>query len=287
MANTIAELSYLEGRAFVTNGIRPQSLEVGYKFQPGDFFELEENSVATLDMGEKGSLRLMGKTRLEIPLTHPPKPLSYSDLMFGKVWCSLKKLIQGEEFAIRTPTATAGVRGTDFQMSFDPIQKLTQTIVAKGVVDITDLNGQIQSLTEGMVADINNMTTSLVQNQLQSVDQFLKAMKIPLNNSQEAINASNAMVQQLQQQLNQMQQQIQQNMQQFDQQMQQFQQNLNQNMDQMNQQIQQNNKQFMDNLNQNLKNLPGMNLPGMQQSGSSDEDEEDSMDMNFQWGDED
>jgi hypothetical protein len=58
-------------------------------------------------------------------------------------------------------------------------------------------------------------------------------------------------------------------------------------MDQMNQQIQQNNKQFMDNLNQNLKNLPGMNLPGMQQSGSSDEDEEDSMDMNFQWGDED
>jgi len=287
MANSVAELSYLEGRAFLMNGVRPQALEIGHKLKAGDYFELDENSVATLDMGEKGSLRLMGKTRLEIPMTHPEKALSYSDLVFGKIWCSLKKLIQGDEFTVRTPTATAGVRGTDFQISFDPINKLTQTIVAKGVVDLTDLNGQIQSLTEGMMADINNMTTNLVQNQLQSVDQFLKAMKIPLNNSQEALNASNAMVQQLQQQLNQMQQQIQNQMQQFDQQMQNFQQNLNQNLDQMNQQIQNNNQQFLNNLDQNLKNLPGMNFPGMQQSGSDDDEEDSSMEMNFQWGDED
>ena len=99
-----------KGRVFIIRGVRtlaPNSDEI---LVPGDVVAVEAGSNATIYY-RQSSLQLAELTKFEIaprPTEERRKALS---LFFGGIWSTMKDLIQGESFEIKTPTAVTGSRG--------------------------------------------------------------------------------------------------------------------------------------------------------------------------------
>src|SRR5690606_34258508 len=58
------------------------------------------------------------------------------NVLYGKVRSTVKQKYDGEKntFNIKTPSAVAGVRGTDFLTGFNPITKTTKIVTFEGQV---------------------------------------------------------------------------------------------------------------------------------------------------------
>lgn len=98
----------IAGRAFVVRGVRTLPVAPGMTLRAGDVVAVEEGSAATLSIAGK-ILKISEKTKFEIPEEVPMGTQGTSAP--NQVWTSLKYLLQGPEFEIKTPTAVAGVRG--------------------------------------------------------------------------------------------------------------------------------------------------------------------------------
>jgi len=84
-------------------------------------FRIGERSEITLDQLVLGDGRTGGKI----------------GLLLGRVWSAIVKPLDsdgGESYSIHTPTATMGVKGTRFDVSFDGKTKALQTTVLQGQV---------------------------------------------------------------------------------------------------------------------------------------------------------
>jgi hypothetical protein len=162
----------------------------------------------------------------------------------------------GESFSVKTPTASAGVRGTDFQMSFDEVNKITQTCVHNGSVMVKNSLGEIQKLTDGMVANITENIMKTVQDQLEITRRFVdEAARIPLDESEKALQESQKLVAELNKEIDEMIKKQMQETKEFidktmqdtrkmiDQQMQETQKNLQMNMNETNKLLQEQLKQ--------------------------------------------
>ncbi len=97
----------IAGRAFVVRGIRTIPAAPGLVLHPGDVVAVEESSQVILAIGSD-VLRISEKTKFEIPAEETDVQES---TVTDRIWTSLKYLIQGPSFEIKTPTAVAGVRG--------------------------------------------------------------------------------------------------------------------------------------------------------------------------------
>src|SRR5688500_5668940 len=70
----------------------------------------------------------------------------------GRSWHVVgHKLTDGSQYQVRTPTATASVRGTQFEFGVDP-DGTSQALTAEGLVQLASL-GQVVDVAADQVAD--------------------------------------------------------------------------------------------------------------------------------------
>lgn len=84
------------------------------------------------------------------------------DLTVGQVLCKLEKIKKGDEFAVETPTAVAGVRGTTFLVETDKNKK-SQVAVENGKVEVASKKDPEKKavVKENETADVDNKAGGL------------------------------------------------------------------------------------------------------------------------------
>lgn len=109
----------IKGHAWqITEGKKAQ-LKRNQKLSDGAVVETGQKSSLELLMPDRSLVKLGANSRLEIKETLSSKGMTLLNLLYGKVRATVQKRPPGSlpNFKIRTQSATAGVRGTDFLVS--------------------------------------------------------------------------------------------------------------------------------------------------------------------------
>jgi hypothetical protein len=261
----LAEVTYCKGLAYKINGMNRVPLKVGDKLNSSDEVETDSGASMTITMPEHGVIKIFAPTRFKIPeIESNQKKLSFLTLSFGSLWCSVKKLLQGESFEIKTPTATAGVRGTVFGVQYDPNQELTEAMVKEGEIVAQNLVGEVLQIMPGMISSIGKDIEELVKNELKVAENYVNAIRVPMDPSKEALEEANRLVNEQMRLIENLQKQIEKDMNQL-------QNNLQNNMNQL-----------QNNLKQNLGVDVDLDLGGSWM-GDDDEEEEDEDEESSDW----
>ncbi len=123
----------------------------GEKVGVGSFVRTLANSQMALYLPDRSQVRLNQNSMLEIKAVADAAPRSETrlDLSAGRAWSQAKpRPIPGDaaaqqaRFRIHTPTATIGIRGTDWELEVGP-EGQTQLVVLSGVVDMSNERGAL------------------------------------------------------------------------------------------------------------------------------------------------
>lgn len=126
-------------------------VKVGSKILPGETVVSGADSRAKIVMADRNVFNISPSTKFVISsYENDPKAGTKNvelSLLDGKVRSNVEQKYDGEKskFLIKTPTAVAGVRGTQFLVSFDAATKLTQVVTLKGSVEFSTLSASGQA----------------------------------------------------------------------------------------------------------------------------------------------
>lgn len=126
-------------------GAAPEKAKVGSKIHPGQTVATGADSRAKIVMSDRNVVNVSPDTKLLIEKYENDPKKGTKDvemkLIEGKVRNNVEQKYDGEKskFIIKTPTAVAGVRGTQFMTSFSPRTGMTQIVTMKGAVSFSSL----------------------------------------------------------------------------------------------------------------------------------------------------
>lgn len=139
--------------------------KVGSKVFEGDSVITGPDSRAKIVMSDRNVINISPDTELKISVyRNDGKPGGDKNvelnLLKGKVRNNVEQKYDDEKnkFQVKTVTAVAGVRGTQFVVSFDPGTRLTSVATLKGQVRLTSLNLQGQAV--GIPVTVNKGETT-------------------------------------------------------------------------------------------------------------------------------
>ena len=128
--------------------LRPLDLKLDADVFHRDRVKTGQDSLLGIDVYDGSQLVVSPNTRMTLTRSDANEPRKINlQLISGTIRCKVKPLSDSEVFIVRTPVATAGVRGTDFITSYDRIQGLKVTVL-EGEVEIValrEIQGQIRS----------------------------------------------------------------------------------------------------------------------------------------------
>ncbi len=135
----------VKGNVNLTNNqAQTKKVKVGDKVVPGDLVETAIDSRAKIVMSDRNVINVSPETKLKIEKyeNNGEDKNVEMNLLEGKVRNNVEQKYDGEKnkFIVKTPTAVAGVRGTQFFTSFDPGTKLTSVVTLRGAVSLAPLN---------------------------------------------------------------------------------------------------------------------------------------------------
>lgn len=130
-----------------------EAAKVGFKVYAGDAIQSGADSRAKIIMSDKNVINVSPDSKVTIAKyeNNPAKDSRNVELKvdYGKVRASVEQNYDGEKnkFNVRTPTAVAGVRGTDFVAGFNPQTRQTTVVTFTGVVAVGSAgpNGRIDN----------------------------------------------------------------------------------------------------------------------------------------------
>ena len=141
---------------------KSQPAKVGLKVLVGDTVRSAIDSRAKIVMSDRNVIHLSPSTTIKIEKyeTGASKNVEIG-LSQGKVRTDVEQVYDGEKtkFLIKTPTAVAGVRGTQFITSYDTKTNLTEVITLRGQVALSSL------ATSAMVLVKKGESTSMKKGQ--------------------------------------------------------------------------------------------------------------------------
>ncbi|MBY0315251.1 MAG: FecR family protein [Bdellovibrionales bacterium] len=114
-----------------------QAAKVQLKVYPGDTVKAGVDSRAKITMSDRNNIHISPATTVRIAgYTEGENKNVELQLNEGKVRNEVKNKYDGEKskFIIKTPSAVAGVRGTDFLVDFDTKTQKTEVVTFKGSV---------------------------------------------------------------------------------------------------------------------------------------------------------
>lgn len=146
---------------------KPESAaKVGAKVYEGDKVITAADSRAKIVMSDRNVLNLNPDTTIEIA-TYQNDPATGKKnveikLGAGKLRANVEQNYDGEKnkFQVKTPTAVAGVRGTQFQTGFDPKTSRTSIVTFKGSVAVMAVNSQGRPTGSPVIVKKGQMTTT-------------------------------------------------------------------------------------------------------------------------------
>lgn len=134
--------------------------KVGSKVFSGDTVVTEKDSRAKIVMADRNVLQLSPDTKFEI--TNYKTSAVESErtaqlaLMQGKVRAQVEqKYGEKNKFEMKTPTAVAGVRGTQYVIQYNPSTAVTSIMVMSGKVIATPLSGGVAGVPLAMNQGVN------------------------------------------------------------------------------------------------------------------------------------
>jgi hypothetical protein len=130
----------VKGEVKITSAGKVEVAKVGTKVTEGDTVQSGHDSRAKIVMADKNVLNISpdSKVTIEKYQNNGPAKNVESKVEFGKVRASVEQKYDGDKskFNIRTPTAVAGVRGTDFMMGFDTKTQTSHVVTFSGMVAV-------------------------------------------------------------------------------------------------------------------------------------------------------
>ncbi len=119
---SVARVIAVEGRAFLSNQkVLKQPLRVGQRLEAGDQVDTGIASAVDLVFDEelRNVVRVEENSRMEV---RQSVAVITARLERGGIFAILKNLPQDSTFEVRTPTAIASVRGSEYRTTFDPAE---------------------------------------------------------------------------------------------------------------------------------------------------------------------
>lgn len=121
---------------------KARKVKVGTKVYAKDTITAKKDSRAKVIMVDKNILNISPKSKMQIseyefdPKTNKKKVML--NLMYGKVRSTVKQKYDGEKnvYRVKTPSAVAGVRGTDFFVNFNARSRQSQVVTFEGQVQV-------------------------------------------------------------------------------------------------------------------------------------------------------
>jgi FecR protein len=113
--------------------------KLGQKVFPKDIIIAGKDSRAKIVMIDNNEINISPDTKFEIK-SYEYKPEDDKknvllNVMYGKVRAKVSQHYEGDnKFQVKTPSAVAGVRGTDFMTSFDPATQASNVVTFSGKV---------------------------------------------------------------------------------------------------------------------------------------------------------
>lgn len=158
-----------KGIVKVKSGASTIDAKIGAKVQEGDLISTGADSRAKIVMSDRNVINLNPDTELKIT-TYQNDPVSGTknvelNLLNGKVRNNIEQNYDGakSKFLIKTPTAVAGVRGTQFLTGYDKLSGISSFVTFKGSVQVASvsLNGEVF----GRAVDVKKGETSKVESE--------------------------------------------------------------------------------------------------------------------------
>lgn len=140
--------------------------KVGLKVYEGDTITTGADSRAKVVMSDRNVINLNPDSKLQIAKYENDaasgKKNVELNLLQGKVRNNVEQTYDGEKskFLIKTPTAVAGVRGTQFLAGFNPQTMMTMIVTFKGAVSLASLNPQGQVIGAPVIVKKGEMTNA-------------------------------------------------------------------------------------------------------------------------------
>lgn len=136
-----ARLAYASGDVTIQSKDGGRLGKTGAVLADGDAVATGEGASAIVEIADGSRLKLRESSRFVLTLPKPSSPVTDVLLSFGGVFAKVTKRRLGEEFHVRTETAVAAVRGTEFFTAFGRESKGGKTqdlwvCVNEGVVDV-------------------------------------------------------------------------------------------------------------------------------------------------------
>ncbi len=147
-AQEVGRIVSIVGKAEVVRAGQPQPAKVGQGLLPGDMVRTGRGSRVAILLADESQIKVNANSTFEIKQAGPPpgKPIPAAvgllrtilHLLGGEIWLRSR----GEPFEIRTPAATATIRGTELNLSVEPTD-VSQLAVLEGVVEFHNPQGSI------------------------------------------------------------------------------------------------------------------------------------------------
>ncbi|HEX4925723.1 MAG TPA: FecR family protein [Bdellovibrionales bacterium] len=140
--------------------------KVGMKVMPGDTVLAGKDARAKIVMKDKNVLNISPESKILIEKYVANEQTNDKNVvlnvLYGKVRSTVNQKYDGEKnkFHVKTPSAVAGVRGTDFISSYRPEVKKAEFITFEGRVEVGKLDGTGQIVNSVMV-DPGQMTSTI------------------------------------------------------------------------------------------------------------------------------
>jgi len=126
-----------------------QPARIGSQLHEGDQVTTGANSRAKIVMADKNVLNISPDSKVIITKYRNDANEKNVDLKVeqGKLRSSVEQKYDGNksQFNVHTPTAVAGVRGTDFISSYDPVSHVSQFVTFHGVVSVAQITNGVLS----------------------------------------------------------------------------------------------------------------------------------------------
>lgn len=144
-ANNVAKAIILRGKVWeVRPGQKPNQIKKGEWVKEGSILRSENASFVKLLFIDKSQMNLGPNSEMQIK-EFPKNQAGIINLFKGKVRSKVTKNYMdidksGSKLFIKTKTAAMGVRGTDFQVIFNPRNSVTSLVTFEGAVAMTRLD---------------------------------------------------------------------------------------------------------------------------------------------------
>jgi len=160
-------VTFSSGYVSIQRGGQWGELDVADLVEEGDLIKTESDSFTEIQFMDFGIIRIQENTELIVRNLHLQDEQSKVSMKLkkGKMLAKVSKLSKGEEFEVRTSTALAGVRGTEFMVKQDEGSDTASFAVKEGTVSVIPL--EVADKIDQLMSELKTRTAREILDEIE------------------------------------------------------------------------------------------------------------------------